>query len=119
VPKTSDTEGLIGDKEIQLMENKFIVNISRAEICDEKALYNSLTEGRLKGYASDVWYCLPDKNERTKKAKSAHYNFNELKNVILSPHCATHEYNAHERYINDAVTQCLDYIMEVEENVGI
>lgn len=119
VPKTKETIGLIGKKELELLENKYVVNVSRAEICDEEALFIALKNNKLRGYASDVWYCSPDKNNRSKKAKAANYSFQDLKNVIMSPHCSTHEISAHEKYIADAVNQCIDYIKEVEKHVGI
>jgi formate dehydrogenase len=110
VPKTNDTVGMINSEILQKMKGKYIVNIARAEICDEAALFNSLKNGELAGYASDVWYLGPDKLDRTKPAPPSKYAFSDMNNVVLSPHCATHEYGAHERYIADAVEQCICYI---------
>ena len=101
---------MIDATQILNMRGKYIVNISRAEICEENALYNALKDGTLKGYASDVWYCAPDKDDRTQLAEAANCAFKNLQNVVMSPHSATHEVNAHERYINDAVNQCLRFV---------
>lgn len=119
IPKNVETVGLIGKNELELLKNKYIVNISRAEICDEEALYSALKNKQICGYASDVWYCLPNKNDRTKKAVAANYPFKDLDNVVMSPHCATHEYSSHERYIADAVKQCIDYLKEVKTDDSI
>lgn len=110
VPKTGDTVGMVNADVLSKMAGKYIVNVSRAEICDEAALYHSLKKGTLAGYASDVWYFRPEKADRTKAAQPANYPFNELHNVVMSPHCATHEFSSHERYIADAVEQCIQYI---------
>ena len=112
LPKTSDTVGMIDSDALRKMKGKYIVNIARAEICDEEALYNSLRDGELAGYASDVWYLEPDKMDRTKPIPPSKFSFANMKNVVLSPHCATHEFGAHERYIADTVERCMRYMRE-------
>ncbi|MEW6229600.1 MAG: phosphoglycerate dehydrogenase [Bacillota bacterium] len=55
VPLTSQTRGLIGDRELSLMKSSaFIVNTSRGEVVDEDALYRALREKRIAGAALDV-----------------------------------------------------------------
>lgn len=110
IPKNIETIDLINEKVLCNMKGKYIVNISRAEICNEEDLYNSLTNGILAGYASDVWYVSADKNNKLNPIKPTHFNFELLPNVILSPHCATHERDAHNRYVSDSVNNCLRYL---------
>ena len=56
LPRTPETEGLIGEREIALMrEGARIVNTSRGGIVDERALVNALRDGRLGGAALDVF----------------------------------------------------------------
>jgi D-3-phosphoglycerate dehydrogenase / 2-oxoglutarate reductase len=56
LPKTKDTEGLIGERELGLMkEGARIVNTSRGGIVDERALVNALRDGRVGGAALDVF----------------------------------------------------------------
>ncbi len=112
LPKTKDTIGLINHKRLQNMKGKRIVNVGRAEICDEKALFEALKSETLAGFASDVWYREPDKTGKINNITPSAYPFEQLKNVIMSPHCATHEVGAHERYIRDAVTSCINYILK-------
>jgi D-3-phosphoglycerate dehydrogenase len=56
LPRTPETEGLIGEREVALMkEGARIVNTSRGGIVDERALVNALRDGRLAGAALDVF----------------------------------------------------------------
>jgi phosphoglycerate dehydrogenase-like enzyme len=112
VPLTEDTRDMLDSELLSQMQGKYIVNVARAEICSQQALFQALEQGVLAGFASDVWYGSPDKSDRTKPAPPAQYPFQELKNVVLSPHAATHEKQAHERYVADAVEHCIKYIKE-------
>ena len=37
----------------------YLINVARAEIIDEQALYDALAQRRLAGAALDVWYRYP------------------------------------------------------------
>lgn len=110
VPKAEDTVDMFNADVLGRMSGKYLVNIARAEICNEKALFTALSENRLAGYASDVWYRGSDKTNKSARIMPSDYPFEKLRNVLLSPHCATHEQAAHERYINDAVNAVLKEI---------
>ena len=60
-----------------------LVNVSRAEIVDELALYRALAERRLGGAALDVWYRYPTDAAPTLPARQP---FHELPNVLMTPH---------------------------------
>ena len=60
-----------------------LVNVARAEILDEDALYRALREQRLAAAALDVWYRYPKSAEPTLPAKRP---FHELANVLMTPH---------------------------------
>ena len=61
----------------------FLINVARAEICDEAALYEVLASRRIAGAALDVWYRYPKSAEPTAPAAQP---FHELDNVIMTPH---------------------------------
>jgi phosphoglycerate dehydrogenase-like enzyme len=99
VPHTSDTEGLIGEKELQLLGPEgFLVNVSRGAVVDEKSLYSSLKNGMIAGAAIDVWYKYrPDPDKEGKKYPYS-YPFHELENIILSPHRGASPFDDLERW---------------------
>lgn len=84
LPLTKETVGLIGKKEFEYLQGKYLVNVSRGKIVEEKSLYVSLKNNHLKGAAIDVWYNYPEK--RCKPALPSKYPLHTLSNVVLSPH---------------------------------
>ena len=87
LPLTSKTEGLIKDKELQLLGKEgLLVNIGRGPIFDEESLYLALKENKIKGAAIDVWYNYQPEEDETGRKFPSEFPFFELDNVILSPH---------------------------------
>jgi phosphoglycerate dehydrogenase-like enzyme len=79
-----ETRGLLGARELALMKpTAVLVNVARAEIVDEDALYQALVERRLAGAALDVWYRYPKEAGPTLPARRP---FDELSNVLMTPH---------------------------------
>ncbi|HEY7649679.1 MAG TPA: 2-hydroxyacid dehydrogenase [Methylomirabilota bacterium] len=84
LPLTPETQGIIGDKQLRAMKpSAVLVNVSRAPIVDEDALYEALAQGRLAGAALDVWYRYPTGPDPTLPARRP---FQELANVLMTPH---------------------------------
>jgi phosphoglycerate dehydrogenase-like enzyme len=84
LPLTPVTRGLLGGRAFRRMKpTAVLVNVSRAEIVDEDALYEALVEGRLGGAALDVWYRYPFGPGATPPARRA---FHQLPNVLMTPH---------------------------------
>ncbi|MHA1707895.1 MAG: NAD(P)-dependent oxidoreductase [Candidatus Heimdallarchaeaceae archaeon] len=87
LPLTSQTEGLIGDKELSLLgKNGLLVNVGRGKVLDERSLFESLQKKKIAGAAIDVWYDYqPEPDEKGRRFPYT-YPFHELENIILSPH---------------------------------
>jgi len=84
-PLTAETRGMIGKSGLARMKSgAFLINVARAEIVDEQALYDSLRERRLAGAALDVWYRYPP--DAGQQMFPATLPFGELGNVIMTPH---------------------------------
>jgi D-3-phosphoglycerate dehydrogenase len=84
LPKTPETVGLIGAKELQLVKPEVrIVNAARGGLIDEQALAEALAEGRVGGVGVDVFAKEPCTD-------SPLFKFD---NVVATPHlgASTHE----------------------------
>jgi len=79
-----ETRGLLNaDRLGRMKPSAYLINVARAEIVDERALYEALAHGRLAGAALDVWYRYPTGSGRAAPAAAP---FHELDNVIMTPH---------------------------------
>lgn len=84
LPLSPETRELMDARRLLLLRpSVFLINVGRAEICDETALYNALASGRISGAALDVWYRYPTSTE---PAPPATQPFHTLPNVIMTPH---------------------------------
>jgi phosphoglycerate dehydrogenase-like enzyme len=84
LPLSSATRNLIGEQRLRLMKpTAFLINVARAEIFDEAALYAALSSGRMAGAALDVWYRYPTSAGAT---SAATLPFHTLGNVMMTPH---------------------------------
>jgi phosphoglycerate dehydrogenase-like enzyme len=81
---TAATRGLIGQRELdRLKPSAILVNVARADLVDEEALYRALASGTIAGAALDVWYRYPTSGEPTPPGRQP---FHELPNVLMTPH---------------------------------
>jgi phosphoglycerate dehydrogenase-like enzyme len=82
-----ETRGLLDAQRLSLMKpTALLINIGRAAIVDEEALYAALRDNRLGGAALDVWWqhWSPDHPER----RGSRLPFHELRNALITPHCS-------------------------------
>ena len=78
------TRGLLGTRELGLMKpTAVLINVARAEIVEEAALYHTLAQQTIAGAVLDVWYQYPTAPGPTWPARHA---FQELPNVLMTPH---------------------------------
>lgn len=86
LPLTQPTRGLLRERELGLMKpTAVLVNVARAEIVDEEALYRALAQRAIAGAALDVWYRYPAAGGPT---SPGHLAFHDLPNVLMTPHVA-------------------------------
>jgi phosphoglycerate dehydrogenase-like enzyme len=84
MPATAATRGLIGAAQLATMKpTAVLVNVARAEIVDEAALYRALASRAIAAAALDVWYRYPTDAAPTLPARQP---FHELPNVLMTPH---------------------------------
>src|SRR5574340_372497 len=84
-PVTQTTRGMIGARELALMKpSAVLINVSRAEVVEEQALFEALRDHRIAGAALDVWYQYPAEPQDV--MYGARFPFHELSNVFATPH---------------------------------
>lgn len=89
VPLTDMTRGFWGKQQFDLMKSDAIlINTSRGEIVDEDALFNALSRKTIAGAAMDTWYNNPKGPYDVECSPSLRYRFQDLNNLVLSPHRA-------------------------------
>ncbi len=81
----AQTRGLLDREQLsQLKPSAYIINVARAEIVVEQALFEALKERRIAGAALDVWYRYPATIDQ--KLLPAEWPFHQLDNVLMTPH---------------------------------
>jgi len=84
-PLTPATTGLIDAAALARMPaGAVLVNVSRAPIVDQAALYKALQDNEISGAILDVWYAYPGIGDRS--AAPADWPLWELSNVWCTPH---------------------------------
>ncbi len=93
LPLTAESAGLVNREFLSWMKpTSILVNISRAQIIDEHALYDALKEKRIHGAGIDVWWRYPSEWRGT-AIPPADVPFHELDNIVISPHRAAYSEN--------------------------
>lgn len=108
LPKTPATDNIINKESLKLLKGKYIVNVGRSNCIDLEALYEALKENRIGGAAIDTWDEKP--KDTTTTLYPSQHPFQELDNVVLSPHQATRINVGHERYVNDICQKVIAYM---------
>ncbi|WP_329459388.1 NAD-dependent formate dehydrogenase [Streptomyces sp. NBC_01497] len=89
-PLHPETEGLFGDKLLSTMKRgTYLINTARAKIADRDAVDRALRDGRLAGYAGDVWYPQPP---------PADHPWRTMPHHGMTPHISGSSLSAQARY---------------------
>jgi phosphoglycerate dehydrogenase-like enzyme len=84
-PLTPETKGMLTGERLRLMKpHAILVNVARAEIIEECALFQALREHWFAAAALDVWYRYP--THADERLHGSQYPFHELPNVLVTPH---------------------------------
>jgi phosphoglycerate dehydrogenase-like enzyme len=97
LPCTEETSGLFQrDRLASLPKRCVLINVGRAEIINETALFESLKKGSIKAAGLDVWYNYPKlwQHKASHDTAPAHLPFHTLPNVVMSPHVAEGQLDA-------------------------
>ena len=91
VPATPESEGMIDARRLALLpQTAIVVNVARAAVIHEEALYDALRSQQIWGAGLDVWWHYPQSEEARGNTSPANCDFASLENVVLSPHRAGH-----------------------------
>lgn len=91
---TKENEGIISRALLSCMKkNSYFINVARAELVDNEALYELLKDGKISGAAVDVYDCEPPED----------YRLSDLQNVIATPHIGFYTDKANTNSINMSV----------------
>ena len=101
LPLSNTTRGIISAEIISEMKNSAIViNAARGAVTDEAALAAAIANGKLGGFATDVY------SEEPLSASSPYISIMDMPNVLFTPHMAWGAYEARVR--------CME---EIEKNI--
>lgn len=111
LPAGPQTTALFDARRLATMQGKLLVNIGRGSIVEEKALFEALRSGTLRGACIDTWYKYP--HNSTVGAPSD-YPFGELDNVVLSPHAAGFTEQSARNNLREAMQNLRGYLQSGE-----
>jgi phosphoglycerate dehydrogenase-like enzyme len=84
-PLTPQTQQMLTAEQLRLLKpHAVLVNVARAEIVEEAALFEALRDRWFAAAALDVWYRYP--SHAGERLHGSRYPFHELPNVFATPH---------------------------------
>ena len=86
VPASPETRGIVDATVLDAVPDAIVVNVGRAMVIDENALFERLRDRRLFAAGLDVWWKVPDTEADRASTPPASRPFHELDNVVMTPH---------------------------------
>lgn len=107
-PYTGDNKHLLAQKEFDKMKSgSYVINIADGNLIDTKALYENITNGKIRGAAIDTLECeLNDKNCENLIWQDKLIN---LKNVIVTPHLSVNTADVSEQVLTELFHSIKDF----------
>ena len=113
LPTAPQTRGMIDTEQFGRMKSDAVlINVGRAPVIVEEALYNALAEKRIGGAFLDVWYGYPTTEDPNREP--SRFPIRQLDNVIMTPHCSSRSVESRERRWM-TIPQNLDHLLRGEE----
>lgn len=111
LPDTPLTRGILNRDIFRQMKGKYLIDIGRSSDIAIGDLYDALYKRELAGAAIDGWDDTPDnRHVLTYPYDHEKWPFENLDNIILSPHCATQIENGNSHYVDDTLNHVLAYL---------
>lgn len=110
VPLTAETRHMIGERELKLMKpTAILINTSRGQVVDEKALVKALKEGWIAGAGLDVFEVEPLHPDSP---------LTKLQNVVLTPHIGSASHDTRNKMAEYAATGIIEVLKgRIPENL--
>ena len=110
-PLTSETRGLIGERELSMMKDGVIlVNMARGAVTDEAAVAEAVKSGKLGALGCDVYSVEPFPEIHP------YYAIRERENVLLTPHMSWGAYEARDRCLREMILNMQAFFAGEERN---
>ncbi len=104
---TGGKDIIIGAKELAIMKpSAYIINTSRGNNIDQQALYTALKDGKIGGYATDVY-----KEEPKGEGDPFNDKLKELDNVVLSSHLGASTFEAQQATATEMARVVSGYLL--------
>jgi len=110
-----NSQNLINKDTLKKMKkSSYLINISRGNVCNEEDLFNHLKESKIAGAALDTWWIYPYTNKNIKNPRPSNFPFQDLKNIIMTPHNSAHTMKSDERRAISIVNNLKDFENGIE-----
>ncbi len=94
VPLTKETRGMLNEEFFaKCKDNVFVINTSRGEVIDKRALFKFIKSGKIGGIALDVYWEEPFQDK----------DFLSLSNVLFTPHIGAQTEEAREKAVDEVI----------------